>query len=166
MSGPVQSQALGDAAARNLADVTKTVPQMATITPRWLVHLLAWVPVEAGIYRVNKVKHPEDVDVVCSNYDESPLPTTFVDYEENPREYILNSVSTILDVHTRVSDLYSQPARPDQGAAAADHRGDQGAPGGRADQQPELRADRATVLRLATHSRRWPGRPRPTTSTS
>ena len=109
MTGPTQSQALGDGAARNLADVTKTVPQMATITPRWLVHMLAWVPVEAGIYRVNKVRHPEDVDVVCSNYDESPLPTTFVDYEENPREYILNSVSTILDVHTRVSDLYNNP---------------------------------------------------------
>jgi len=104
-----QSQALGDVAARTLADVTKTVPQMATITPRWLVHMLAWVPVEAGIYRVNKVRHPEDVDVVCSNYDESPLPTTFVDYEEHPREYVLNSVSTILDVHTRVSDLYSRP---------------------------------------------------------
>src|SRR6478672_5314573 len=109
VTGPTQSNALGDAGARNLADVTKTVPQMATITPRWLVHLLAWVPVEAGIYRVNKVKHPEEVDVVCSNYDESPLPTTFVDYEENPREYNLNSVSTILDVHTRVSDLYSKP---------------------------------------------------------
>ena len=109
MTTATHSQALGDAAARNLADVTKTVPQMSTISPRWLVHLLAWVPVEAGIYRVNKVKHPEEVDVVCSNYDESPLPTTFVDYEENPREYILNSVSTILDVHTRVSDLYSSP---------------------------------------------------------
>src|SRR6476660_1874299 len=109
VTGQAQSNALGDAAARNLADVTKTVPQMATITPRWLVHLLAWVPVEAGIYRVNKVKHPEEVDVVCSNYDESPLPTTFVDYEENPREYNLISVSTILDVHTRVSALYSSP---------------------------------------------------------
>src|SRR6478609_2511719 len=109
VTGQAQSNALGDGAARNLADVTKTVPQMATITPRWLVHLLAWVPVEAGIYRVNKVKHPEEVDIVCSNYDESPLPTTFVDYEENPREYVLNSVSTILDVHTRISDLYSRP---------------------------------------------------------
>ena len=87
--------ALSDVAARQLANATKTPPQMSTITPRWLVHLLAWVPVEAGIYRVNKVKHPEEVDVVCSNYDESPLPTTFVDYEENPREYLLNSVSTI-----------------------------------------------------------------------
>ena len=41
--------------------------------------------------------------------DESPLPETFVDYEDNPREYMLNSVSTMLDVHTRVSDLYSSP---------------------------------------------------------
>ena len=109
MNTPVQSQSLGDAAARTLAEVTKTGPQMATITPRWLVHLLAWVPVEAGIYRVNRVKHPEEVDIVCRSYDESPLPKTFVEYEENAREYVLNSVSTILDVHTRMSDLYRSP---------------------------------------------------------
>ena len=34
---------------------------------------------------------------------------TFVDYEEKPREYSLNAVTTILDVQTRVSDLYSNP---------------------------------------------------------
>jgi hypothetical protein len=48
--------ALGDVAARTLSNATKTVPMMGSITPRWLVHLLQWVPVEAGIYRVNKVK--------------------------------------------------------------------------------------------------------------
>jgi hypothetical protein len=82
---------------------------MATITPRWLVHLLSWVPVEAGIYRVNRVVHPESVDIQCDNYDESPLPDTFIDYETEPREYRLKAVQTILDVHTRVSDLYSSP---------------------------------------------------------
>lgn len=41
--------ALGDNAARQLANATKTVPQLSTITPRWLVHLLQWTPVEAGI---------------------------------------------------------------------------------------------------------------------
>jgi len=82
---------------------------MATITPRWLVHLLAWVPVEAGIYRVNRVIHPESVHIQCDNYDESPLPDTFVDYETNPREYRLKAVQTVLDVHTRISDLYSSP---------------------------------------------------------
>ncbi|WP_076867234.1 family 2A encapsulin nanocompartment shell protein, partial [Bradyrhizobium mercantei] len=33
----------------------------------------------------------------------------FVEYEEQPREYFLNAVSTVLDVHTRISDLYSSP---------------------------------------------------------
>lgn len=101
--------ALGDNAARQLANATKTAPQLSTISPRWLVHLLQWLPVEAGIYRLNKVKNPQDVLVACAKRDESELPTTFVDYEEKPREYVLNSVSTVLDVHTRVSDLYSSP---------------------------------------------------------
>ena len=102
-------QALNDTAARQLANATKTVPILSTISPRWLVHLLQWVPVEAGIYRLNKVKNPQDVLVACAKRDESELPQTFVDYEEAPREYFLNAVSTVLDVHTRVSDLYSSP---------------------------------------------------------
>jgi Phage capsid-like protein len=101
--------ALSDSAARQLANATKTVPQMVTISPRWLVHLLSWVPVEAGIYRLNQVRHPETVDVACPPRDESELPQTFVDYEQDPREYFLNSVTTVVDVHTRVSDLYSVP---------------------------------------------------------
>ncbi|MET0555631.1 MAG: family 2A encapsulin nanocompartment shell protein [Vicinamibacteria bacterium] len=101
--------ALSDAAARGLANATKTVPMMSTITPRWLVHLLQWIPVEAGIYRVNQVKNPEEVEVACAKRDEAEVPQTFVDYVENPREYFLSAVTTILDVHTRVSDLYSSP---------------------------------------------------------
>jgi hypothetical protein len=106
---PSQQAALSDSAARQLANATKTVPVLSTISPRWLVHLLQWVPVEAGIYRLNKVKNPEDVLVACAKRDESELPQTFVDYEDTPREYFLNAVSTVLDVHTRVSDLYSSP---------------------------------------------------------
>lgn len=102
--------ALGDNAARQLANATKTVPQLSIISPRWLTHLLQWVPVEAGIYRVNQVKNPESIKVTCtSREEENQLPRTFVDYEETPREHFLNAVSTILDVHTRVSDLYSSP---------------------------------------------------------
>lgn len=101
--------ALGDVAARTLANATKTVPMMGTITPRWLAHLLHWVPVEAGIYRVNRVKDPDDVEVDCSNKDERELPATYVDYEEWGREYVLSAVNTVLDVHTRVADLYSSP---------------------------------------------------------
>ncbi len=101
--------ALGDVAARTLSNATKTVPMLSTITPRWLVHLLQWVPVEAGIYRVNKAKDPNKIEVDCSNKDERELPATFVDYEEWGREYVLNAVNTVVDVHTRVSDLYSSP---------------------------------------------------------
>ncbi|BBO31925.1 family 2A encapsulin nanocompartment shell protein [Lacipirellula parvula] len=101
--------ALGDVAARQLANATKTPPQMSTITPRWLTHLLPWVPVEAGIYRLNKVKDASRVTVACSRRDERDLPETFVDYDENPREYMLSAVTTIVDIHTRVSDLYSVP---------------------------------------------------------
>ncbi|MCL7422921.1 MAG: hypothetical protein M8364_18685 [Methylobacter sp.] len=101
--------ALSDVAARTLANATKTVPMMSTITPRWLVHLLHWVPVEAGIYRVNKVKNETGVAVDCSNLDERELPQTFVDYEAWGREYRLGAVNTVLDIHTRVSDLYSSP---------------------------------------------------------
>lgn len=101
--------ALGDVAARTLANATKTRPMMGTITPRWLPHLLNWVPVEAGIYRVNKVKDPSQIEVDCSQRDERELPATYVDYEEWGREYMLSAVNTVLDVHVRVADLYSSP---------------------------------------------------------
>lgn len=101
--------ALSDEAARQLANATKTVPQMSTITPRWLTRLLPWVGVEAGIYRLNKVKDESRVLVACALRDERDLPETFVDYEEKPREYMLSAVTTIVDIHTRVSDLYSVP---------------------------------------------------------
>jgi hypothetical protein len=104
-----QQTALSDVAARTLSNATKTVPMLSTITPRWLVHLMQWVPVEAGIYRVNKAKDPNAIEVDCSAKDERELPATFVDYEEWGREYVLNAVNTVVDVHTRVSDLYSSP---------------------------------------------------------
>jgi hypothetical protein len=101
--------ALGDVAARQLAIATRTVPQLSTITPRWLTHLMSWIPVESGVYRLNKVKDADNVEVDCSARDERSLPSTFVDYVANPREYNLSAVNTVLDVHTRVSDLYSKP---------------------------------------------------------
>lgn len=104
-----QQTALGDVAARQLAIATRTVPQLESISPRWLVHLLQWTPVESGVFRLNKVVGEDSIEVDCSRRDESVLPHTFVDYEEKPREYNLNAVNTLIDVHTRVSDLYSHP---------------------------------------------------------
>jgi hypothetical protein len=101
--------ALTDSAARQLTNATKSTAQLDTITPRWLIHMLPWVPVEAGIYRLNRVKDPSSVTVSTPPRDESELPTTYVGYYESPREYFLNTVATVVDVHTRISDLYSSP---------------------------------------------------------
>jgi len=49
-------QSINTAAARNLATTTKSPPQMALISPRWLLRLLPWVNVESGTYRVNRVR--------------------------------------------------------------------------------------------------------------
>ncbi|MCB9763694.1 MAG: cyclic nucleotide-binding domain-containing protein [Alphaproteobacteria bacterium] len=56
MSDTMHRTSLGEAAARKLADVTKTAPQMGAISPRWLLRLLPWADVEAGQYRVNRVR--------------------------------------------------------------------------------------------------------------
>jgi Phage capsid-like protein len=103
---------LGEPAARQLATITKTAPQWLGITPRWLVALLPWVPVEAGAYRVNRVvdsRNAGDDGVECSPSDQTDLPETYVDYDVNPRQYTLNAVTTVVDVQTRVSDLFSSP---------------------------------------------------------
>ncbi|HEY0219636.1 MAG TPA: family 2A encapsulin nanocompartment shell protein [Afipia sp.] len=108
---------LAEGAARQLANATKTRAQWGGISPRWLVPLLQWTPVEAGIFRLNRVKETRgatsasSVDVLCSppRDRDDDLLGTFVDYEEQPREYFLNAVTTVLDVQTRVSDLYSHP---------------------------------------------------------
>ena len=110
MSDGSEVRTLGAGAARQLANTTKTPPQWIGITPRWLVSLLPWVPVEAGTYRINRVKSGEEVgDVECSPRDESEVPHTFVDYEERPLERTLSTVTTVVQVQTRISDLYRSP---------------------------------------------------------
>lgn len=100
---------VGERAARQLANTTKTPPQWVGITPRWLVSLLPWVPVESGAYRVTRVKPAASDDVECSPEDTQEIRETFVDYEVPAREYTLNAVTTVVDVQTRVSDLFSHP---------------------------------------------------------
>jgi CRP-like cAMP-binding protein len=49
------------------------------------------------------------IAVTAANMGEYDLPETFVDYEEDPREYGLSVVQTILRINTRVSDIYNNP---------------------------------------------------------
>jgi hypothetical protein len=105
------NQTLGAEAARQLANTTKTPPQWIGVTPRWLVSLLPWTPVEAGTYRVNRVKEGKEggIAIQCSPSDTDELPQAFIDYEEQPREYTLSTVTTTIEVQTRISDLYRSP---------------------------------------------------------
>jgi len=81
------------------------------VTPRWLVSFLPWTPVESGTYRVNKVKDASEAGIAieCSPSDSDELPATHIDYEDQPREYTLSTVTTTIEVQTRISDLYRSP---------------------------------------------------------
>jgi hypothetical protein len=111
-SGPHPT--LGAAAARQLANTTKTPPQWIGNTPRWLVSLLPWTPVEAGTYRVNRVKDEGDEDekgisIECSPSDGQELPRAWVDYEEQPREYTLRPARSVRPATDRAPPGRSRP---------------------------------------------------------
>ncbi len=106
MADPRRS--IGEKAARQLANTTKTPPQWRGATPRWLPQMLPWTPVEAGVYRVNQALD-DDFAMKCSPEPGELLPVGVSDYETSPREYILTSINTTIEVDTRVSDLFRSP---------------------------------------------------------
>jgi encapsulin shell SprI-like protein len=125
-AGPALSLSTG--AARQLATTTKSVPQTQGSTPRWLLRMLPWVEAPGGSYRVNRrltsdhlrryqsqrsrpANHRGEADIALAagHAGEPALPGTFADYDASPREYELSLAQTILRVHTRVADLYSDP---------------------------------------------------------
>lgn len=107
----VKTNALGNNAAYQLADVAKTKPQFGAVTPRWLTKFLKFKGLESGIYRVNKVVEGETpLDVLCSSEKKSDLiPQGFIAYESKPREYLLNNISTIVNIDTKIADVFSSP---------------------------------------------------------
>jgi hypothetical protein len=99
---------LAERPARQLSNTTKTPPQWRGATPRWLVQMIPWTPVEAGVYRVNQALD-EKFALACSPEQGEDLPIGFSDYEPNPREYVLSLCTTTVHVDTRVSDLFRSP---------------------------------------------------------
>ena len=97
--------------AFQLADVTKSRPQYGVLTPKWLPKVLEFKGLDAGIYRVNRVVEGDaPLDALCSqDPEDQTIPQNYVAYETKPREYELGSISTIINVPTRVSDVYSSP---------------------------------------------------------
>jgi hypothetical protein len=109
-------------AARRLSHTTKSAPMMECITPRWFLTFVPWVALEAGIYRVNRLKRlteaPElrsgcgEEKHICANtrpINEDEITETYPDYEELPSEYMLNLIQTILRLNTNVTDIFNVP---------------------------------------------------------
>lgn len=107
--------------ARNLSHRTITVPMMESITPRWLLTFLPWVSVEAGIYRLNRLRRNQDQEydltedpekvprVSMGGLKDYELPETFADYEEIPKDHTLSVVQTILKMNSNVTDVFNSP---------------------------------------------------------
>jgi hypothetical protein len=49
------------------------------------------------------------IELAAGHRGEPELPGTFVDYEITPREYELSVAQTVLQVHSRVADLFNDP---------------------------------------------------------
>jgi hypothetical protein len=67
-----------------------------------------------------RLKKPQDkqgqaaIELAAGHSGEPVLPGTFVDYELKPREYELSVAQTVLNVHTRVADLFNDPMNQTQ----------------------------------------------------
>jgi hypothetical protein len=49
------------------------------------------------------------IELAAGHRGEPVLPGTYVDYETSPREYELSVAQTVLQIHTRVADLFNDP---------------------------------------------------------
>jgi len=54
------------------------------------------------------------IELAAGHHGELMLPGTYVDYETHPREYELSVAQTILQIHTRVADLFNDPMNQTQ----------------------------------------------------
>jgi CRP-like cAMP-binding protein len=63
----------------------------------------------ATVRQPSNRKGEADIALAAGHEGEPALPGTFVDYELAPREYPLSLTQTVLQVHTRVADLYNEP---------------------------------------------------------
>ncbi|SDU12330.1 Cyclic nucleotide-binding domain-containing protein [Verrucomicrobium sp. GAS474] len=108
---------LGDVAALPAVKALAGSILLALDRPRFEAHLKKHASlrkeIEASVAARREAlarsnEHGESVvDLRIVQGGEPQLPTTFVDYEEDPREYHLSTIQTVLRTHTRVTDLYS-----------------------------------------------------------
>lgn len=63
-----------------------------------------------GLADKSNRKGEHAVQLFAGLHDKEPnIPSTYVAYDPNPKEYELSSVQTILKIHTKIADLYNYP---------------------------------------------------------
>ncbi|GGB85788.1 family 2A encapsulin nanocompartment shell protein [Dyadobacter sediminis] len=87
----------------------RTVTQFEAVSPRWLCHLLNWVPAESGVYRMNKVRETGSVRMDQYRPTAPDVHRTFMDYDENSQEYTLKAIETVVNIKAGVSGFHIKP---------------------------------------------------------
>ncbi|MDP4180496.1 MAG: family 2B encapsulin nanocompartment shell protein [Bacillota bacterium] len=95
----IEHHTLNPQSASNLSHVTKSLPMMEGITPRWLLNFLPWVSVEAGIYRVNKIKKhdifPEAIRFDNNNLAINSNQMSQIPFLKNMNPEIMDNISSM-----------------------------------------------------------------------
>jgi hypothetical protein len=94
-----------------MAEVTQSVLQMRGTSSRWLLKALPWVDVKSGIYQINRTEEAS-FKFLANHTEDDTLPKTSAkrhefDFDQDQIE--LDGVQAILQLHSRVADLYNKP---------------------------------------------------------
>ena len=153
---------LAEGAARQLANATKTRAQWGGITPRWLIPFLPWTPVEAGIYRVNKVKETRG-DFGFRRSSAAPAdgrrPARDLRRLRRAPARVLPQPVTPRSTCRRASPISIAARWIRCGSSSAAHRDGEGASGERADQQHGTTACSQHARRRCAPTRKGPPTP-------
>ncbi len=97
--------------ARAMAEVTQSALQLRGVSSRWLLKVLPWVEVTAGIYQVNRTEEAP-FKFLSSHTEDKSLPKTSAKRSNTDpqRDQVdLDVVQSILQLHSRAVDLYNKP---------------------------------------------------------
>jgi len=100
----------GDVVVKSLTDVVLLVldqSRLASLSPEVVETIRNSHAQLAGAREHADAYGEKKVDLLSSHRGAPKLPTAFVDYDDEPREYHLSTIQTVLQTHTRVTDLYS-----------------------------------------------------------
>ncbi|MEV0644168.1 family 2B encapsulin nanocompartment shell protein [Phytomonospora sp. NPDC050363] len=107
-----ESQAIWEFTAKAITPVTtlslsrRSYEELVERSPQLRAHVEM---LRAGTPQSQNRHGEAAIELAAGHAGEHVLPSTFVDYELEPREYELSVAQTVLRVHSRVADLYNKP---------------------------------------------------------